>query len=712
MAGLRVGLRALNAWLAASIGVLLSATGLIQAGLAEDASTYEAWEFRASGNILAMSTIKDLSRDKVDDLVVATLDRSIYLVDGVTGKQLWNYTASHYYSWEAIASSPAVDANANNKSDTLISTKERLVMLLDGAKGKQLWAFNNTDALYRPGSACSLAVRSVHLASDINADGIADAVIISGSGDSCSQDDKFTVLALSTKTGQKLWEYVHDEDNHGLKDGTRGSSPVAIMDFNKDGTKDVAVADDQGSLHVINGLTGNQIRDTKLDVFGAIWHFIEVPDITGDGRNDALAFEFIDGAGGPDYASIDAIDLVGSRVIWQVKVGDGLYTGGALYSGAWMNDTASGTGKATTYAAVTQRIDDALDLVLLDAKTGQQHWEFRLGEEHSRNDLDKSYPVTRIADSRGQNDELAVGSIDAKLYLLDPFSGDTIWTHPINGEISGISFIPGQEGQKYILVKDLYTGVRALARQTTIETELSIGASAKTVVASSRLVVTGALSPPFPGEIVQLRYVDPSGTVTAKSLILSKDGLYTDIIEPEFIGDWKVSAEFNGEGFYLDSKSPTLGFTVVNETKTSVFSVKVKGAEQNEISYPIAYFIEGGHVTEMVIDEQTKSLNIAVAPSSADGGLLMVELPRSVIDSWQSSYQVYLDGKIADFDEIEADEARRTLSIPFEGDASQVQIIGTYVVPEFSVISPVIMAAAMVATLVAVGMRGRLNLWE
>ena len=696
---------------AALVALLLAVSAGIPAVIAEDAITFESWDFRASGNILAMSTLKDVTGDGVDDLVVAALDRSVYLVDGVSGEKVWSYTANKFYNWHAIASWPAIDADVNGKSDVVVSTKDRLVMLLDGAKGKQLWAFNVTDSLYTPGGACSLSLRSIHIASDIDGDGVPDVVAVSGTGDSCAQNDKFTVLALSAKDGETLWEYVHDEDYHGLKDGTVGSSPAVVIDFNNDGTRDVAVADDQGSLHVVNGLTGSELRSTKIGVFGAIWNFVEIPDISADGQPDAIAFEFIDGEGGPDYASIDAIDLVKSRVIWQAKIGDGLYNSGALYSGAWMNDAASsGASSATTYFAVTQRIHDALDLVLLDIGTGQQIWKFRLGEEQSRNDLEKRYPVARIADSSGgNNDELAVGSIDSKLHLLDPASGATIWSHPINGEISGITFIGAHEGQKYILVEDVYFGIRALSRQTTIPTELSIESSSKTVIESSRLVITGTVSPPFPGEIVHIRYVDPSGSVTTKTLVLDRDGTYTDVIEPEKIGSWKVSAEFKGEGFYLDSKSPTIDFTVIEEVEASVFTLRVRGDNQAEISYPILYHIDGGQVTAMGVDKEERSLEIAINPMSPDGGLLMVELPRSVIDAAGSSFQVLVDGRAADFEEIKTDSSMRSLSIPFEENSNRVVIIGTYIVPEFSSFAPALLAAVM-ALVLAVGMRGRLNL--
>src|SRR4029079_3329585 len=134
----------------------------------------------------------------------------------------------------------------------------------------------------------------------------------------------------------------------------------------------------------------------QLDVKGSIWNLQSIPDVSGDGIDDALAFEFIDGAGGPDYASLDVIDIANSKVIWNNDIGDGLYKGGALYYAVWITDNNSKNSKPNM--AVTERIDDLVQLVLIDGGTGKQLWEFTLGQDNSKSDLIKNYPISRIAD--------------------------------------------------------------------------------------------------------------------------------------------------------------------------------------------------------------------------------------------------------------------------------------------------------------------------
>jgi hypothetical protein len=221
------------------------------------------------------------------------------------------------------------------------------------------------------------------------------------------------------------------------------------------------------------------------------------------------------------------------------------------------------------------------------------------------------------------------------------------------------------------------------------------------------LIISGSLSPPFRGEVVTLRYVDPSGSVTEKPLLVEKDGAYTDIVKPELLGTWKVSSSFTGEGYYLSSQSPTISFDVINETKNSVYMLTVAtptaGGSSSEVTYPIVYLIDGGEVTAMSLDKENKSLNIGIDTESESGTrMLKIELSRSVIDAVLSDYQVYLDGRAASFEEIEddSDSGIRTLSIPFSAETKRIQIIGTYVVPEFTTLY--VFAAALISVTAAI----------
>jgi outer membrane protein assembly factor BamB len=657
-------------------------------------STYQAWEFGATGDVLATSPIEDISGDGADDLVVAAQSKLISLVDGATGETVWTYVPGEAYVWTAVMESP--HASEDGKPDVLASTKDSILML-DGAAGKKLWNFSTSTS---SSDLCFPSIRSMHIISDIDGDGLSDVAVVTGSGDGCAKNDKIAVIALGAQDGGKIWEYSNEEDYHGLKDGNRGSSPAVAIDLDTDGAIDMVVVDDHNVMHVIDGQTGSILETAELDVFGVIWNLMIVPDISGDGIEDAIALEFIEGGGGPDYAGVNAVDLASAEVIWQARAGDGLFDSGAVYSMAWL------PVDETIHIAVTQRIENDLHLAVLNADSGEQVWQFDLGEEKSRKDIDKYYPVARVPNlSESSHDEIAVGSIGSRLYLLDGMSGNTIWSHPIDEQISDIMSIGLQGPQEYIVVEDRDKGVRALAGLTAIETALEISASAQTLALTplpDRITISGAVTPVFRGEVVELRYVDPTGHVLTAPLIVAGDGSFTHVLEPQIVGTWKVTAEFDGEGYYLDSKSSTISFTVTEqEPGSSIYRLEVEGSE---VSYPITYKIEGGNVTGMSVDKESKSLDIAI--STTQDGTLTIKLPRNVIDAFDSSYQVYVDSEAADFQETEVGAEFRTLAIPFSSNAEQVQILGTYIVPEFPA-TLIIMMAAIVGIVVATAMHSR-----
>ena len=110
------------------------------------ATTYESWNFRAPGDVLFILPAGDISGDGVGDLAVASDDKSIYMIDGLTGTKIWTYTASDLNDWVSILSSSTstslganFDVNGDDKSEVFVVSQSGLVLLLDGAEGKQVW---------------------------------------------------------------------------------------------------------------------------------------------------------------------------------------------------------------------------------------------------------------------------------------------------------------------------------------------------------------------------------------------------------------------------------------------------------------------------------------------------------------------------------------------------------------------------------------------
>ena len=120
--------------------------------------------------------------------------------------------------------------------------------------------------------------------------------------------------------------------------------------------------------------------------------------------------------------------------------------------------------------------------------------------------------------------------------------------------------------------------------------------------------------------------------------------------------------------------------------------------------------ISGGTVTEMEIDMDSTSLIIEV--DAIDDGSITVTLPRDVIDATingeDDDWFVIVDGEEVDFEESKT-SADRTLTIEFPAGAEEIEIIGSFVVPEFGTIAVMIFAIAVIS-IIAVSSRSRLSI--
>jgi predicted secreted protein with PEFG-CTERM motif len=118
-------------------------------------------------------------------------------------------------------------------------------------------------------------------------------------------------------------------------------------------------------------------------------------------------------------------------------------------------------------------------------------------------------------------------------------------------------------------------------------------------------------------------------------------------------------------------------------------------------SYSISYTITNGKVLDIKADQASKSLTVSI--QTTGNGLLTITMPRALIDATNA------DGTIAKFvvlndgqentlaNETMTTSTDRTLAIPFNNGTQQIEIIGTFVIPEFGPIAAMVLAIAVVS---------------
>ena len=122
--------------------------------------------------------------------------------------------------------------------------------------------------------------------------------------------------------------------------------------------------------------------------------------------------------------------------------------------------------------------------------------------------------------------------------------------------------------------------------------------------------------------------------------------------------------------------------------------------------YDILYQITGAKIIKIIPDVENKSLIIEIETFS--DGELMLTIPKQILDTNEGDFFVLVDGEETNHDSSSTDDAW-TLIIPFYNGSEEIEIIGTFVIPEFGTIAAIILAVA-ITSIIIISARSKLNL--
>lgn len=224
--------------------------------------------------------------------------------------------------------------------------------------------------------------------------------------------------------------------------------------------------------------------------------------------------------------------------------------------------------------------------------------------------------------------------------------------------------------------------------------------------AGDTIEVSGEVGTVQAGLPVLIRVFNPNGVLARTDQITPvADGSYTYSF-PAGGPLMGVSGEYRAAVTYRNNTEET-AFKFITSEGGQIWrtvTVEIAGRE-----HPIRYQINGGTLTNMTADPETATLTAAI--NSTAPGALVVELPRSIIQSLSevgaptggndTDFEAFVDTEGGIFDETMANRTVRELTIPFDQGAEEIEIVGTWVVPEFGAIAAIILAIAIVGIIVA-----------
>lgn len=212
--------------------------------------------------------------------------------------------------------------------------------------------------------------------------------------------------------------------------------------------------------------------------------------------------------------------------------------------------------------------------------------------------------------------------------------------------------------------------------------------------------VTGKVSSVSESVPATIKVENPRGTLYTL-------GQSTPDAEGNFTFEFKVGGPLGIDGVYTviatySGQQQTATFTFAGGEVMPPTGGTIRVTVGDNV-FDIAATLTNGKIMGIEADPDFGSVTIEV--SMDDDGELTITLPRALIDARlgddgrsgdDDTYSVTLDtGDDADFEETDTTATARTLVIQVPVDAAEVDIMGTWVVPEFGVLAALALAAAL-----------------
>jgi predicted secreted protein with PEFG-CTERM motif len=186
-------------------------------------------------------------------------------------------------------------------------------------------------------------------------------------------------------------------------------------------------------------------------------------------------------------------------------------------------------------------------------------------------------------------------------------------------------------------------------------------------------------------------------------ITVAQDGSFTDtaFAEGKF---WKNAGKYIVKASYQDQ---TVEIEITFSPKTEIQENKdtfknIVAGDYGTID--IDYTITGGTIKNMIIDSD--NFAIVVQIESPDEGTITLDLPREFIgaekqDGKDDTFIILIDGIEVPYQESLVHPDSRVITINFEEGDSDIEIIGTYVVPEFGTIVMMILIVGIMTVILA-----------
>ena len=234
---------------------------------------------------------------------------------------------------------------------------------------------------------------------------------------------------------------------------------------------------------------------------------------------------------------------------------------------------------------------------------------------------------------------------------------------------------------------------------------LTVTTEKESYAAGEPVVILGLVDITLEGTPAIIQIMSPIGNmVRAEQIDVDSDGSFSKTIETSIGGVWKETGTYTVKVSYGEN-STQIGFEYGGMMSAGVQTTPEFAMEENEKmsqtimieDHSLDYELTCAEIQSMTPDTEMKSMIIAIK-TDCDGELT-ITLPKDVIDTDENGFFVLVDGDETNHKASSVGEFW-TLTIPFSYGSEEIEIIGTFVIPEFGTIAALVLVVAISSILI------------
>ena len=221
------------------------------------------------------------------------------------------------------------------------------------------------------------------------------------------------------------------------------------------------------------------------------------------------------------------------------------------------------------------------------------------------------------------------------------------------------------------------------------------------------ITVTGSIEKIIPGTPIILQiFIERTQVDVAQIDVSSQGDFSTTFVAsgPLWSNDGDVSIRASYGTMFTETN-----FTFYSQVKEDTFLLNQEVEIPNEGTFDVPYTMKGGTVQSILLNQENLGLDINI--NTISDGSITLELNRNYIDSVKPDgtnedfiimvYNLQVNEPVqTEFLDLESTDESRVIQIPIKSGDNLIQIIGTFVIPEFGTITQFVLIIAILSIII------------